>query len=330
MENLENRIFEVKNKREFLETALEIFKFQKVNNPIYKKYLQLLGKNYNKINSLEQIPFMPIDFFKNFTIKTTDFEPENEFLSSGTTGKNTSHHYIKKNEIYFKTLIKGFKQFYGDIKQYKILALLPSYLERKGSSLVTMVEQLMKESQNGDEGFYLYDFEALDKKIEETLKENNKKILLIGVTFALLDYAEKYKRNYGKNLIIMETGGMKGRKKELVRKEVHEKLIQNLGVETIHSEYGMTELLSQAYSFSSGIYNETSTMKILIRDYNDPFEYVKNDVTGGINVVDLSNIYSCSFIETKDLGIKHLDGSFEVLGRFDNSQTRGCNLLYTN
>ena len=325
--DLEKQIFEIDSDAKFFEIALEVFDFQRKNNPVYQKYLKLLGRYDAKIDSLYQIPFMPVEFFKQFHVKTTEYEPQTVFTSSGTTGNNTSHHYIKDLDIYYKSLVTGFQQYYGDICQYKILALLPAYLERTGSSLVVMVEKLMELSGNGNEGFYLYDFDSLARKIDELIVKNQK-ILLIGVTFALLDYAEKFKKNYGEHLIIMETGGMKGRKKEITREEVHQILTTNLGVSSIHSEYGMTELLSQACSKGSGIYNETSTMKLLIRDATDPFQYVKPGVSGGINVIDLANIYSCSFIETRDLGIKYADNSFKVLGRFDNSDTRGCNLLY--
>ena len=329
MIDLEEKIFRVKSNADFEKTALEIFEFQRINNPVYKKYLEFLGKRgTEKVTSLEKIPFMPVEFFKFFNVKTTDFVPETIFTSSGTTGQNVSKHQIKDLAIYYKSLVYGFKKFYGSLENYKILALLPSYLERQGSSLVLMVEKLMELSKNGTEGFYLYNFKGLEKTIDEILKQTDKKILLIGVTFALLDYAEKLKKSYGDRLIIMETGGMKGRRKELVREEVHKILCERLGVETVHSEYGMTELLSQAYSFGGGIYKETDTLKILIRDSTDPFSYVNAGTAGGVNVIDLANIYSCSFIQTQDLGIKLSDGSFKILGRFDNADTRGCNLMY--
>lgn len=329
MIGLEEKVFRVSSNAEFEKTALEVFEFQRVNNPVYKKYLEFLGKRgTGEVSSLEKIPFMPVEFFKLFEVKTTDFLSEAVFTSSGTTGQNVSKHHVKNLALYYKSLSCGFEKFYGNIQDYKILALLPSYLERKGSSLVLMVERLMELSKNGTEGFYLYDFEGLDRKIEEVLVKTDKKILLIGVTFALLDYVEKFKKNYGGRLIIMETGGMKGRRKELVREEVHEILCGGFGVETVHSEYGMTELLSQAYSFGSGIYRETPTMRVIIRDALNPLETVGAETTGGINVVDLANIYSCSFIQTQDLGVKHSDGTFEVKGRFDNSDVRGCNLMY--
>jgi hypothetical protein len=329
MESLEERVFKVETDAEFENLALEIFEFQRVNNPVYKKYLEFLPKwRASGIDSLEKIPFMPAEFFKLFNVMTTDFVPDAVFTSSGTTGMNTSRHFVKKLDIYYKALASGFEKFYGGIGNYKILALLPSYLERKGSSLVMMVEKLMELSGNGNDGFYLYDFEGLDKKIEEVLKTSDKKILLIGVTFALLDYAEKYRKNYGERLIIMETGGMKGRRKELVREEVHKILCERLGVRSVHSEYGMTELLSQAYSSGRGVYRETNTMRIIIRDPLNPFEKVRENQTGGVNVVDLANLYSCSFIQTQDLGVRLSDGGFEVRGRFDSSDVRGCNLMY--
>jgi hypothetical protein len=323
----ENKIFEVNDDTKFNEIALQLFDFQRINNKTYNQYLRLLGKENIEPHNLKEIPYMPVEFFKNFKVTTTNYTEATIFTSSGTTGQNTSRHYVKNLDIYYKSLIKGFEDFYGPLSQYHVLALLPAYLERTGSSLVTMVEQFMEKSCNGNDGFFLYDFDSLAQKIDSLIL-SGKKILLIGVTFALLDYAEKFLKNYGNNVIIMETGGMKGRRKEIVREEVHEFLCNRLGVETIHSEYGMTELLSQAYSFGKGIYHETSTMRILIREATDPFRYVDNGTSGGINIVDLANIYSCSFLETKDLGIKFNDGTFKVLGRFDASDTRGCNLLY--
>jgi len=324
----EKRIFEVSNSADFDEVALQLFGFQYDNNAIYRRYVDCLGVDRAGVDSVEKIPFMPVEFFKNFTVKTTQFDEALVFTSSGTTGANTSRHYVKSPEIYYRSLLLGFGQYYGSLSDYHVLALLPAYLERTGSSLVTMVEKFMEASGNGTDGFYLYDFDALSRKIDSLITGSDKKILLIGVTFALLDYAEKFTRQYGDRIIIMETGGMKGRRKELVRDEVHHILCNGLGVKRIHSEYGMTELLSQAYSDGLGIYRETATMRILVRDTTDPLRYVSPGTTGGINVIDLANIYSCSFVETKDLGIKYQDGTFKVLGRFDNSDTRGCNLLY--
>ncbi|MCR5455928.1 MAG: acyltransferase [Bacteroidales bacterium] len=324
----EERIFSIDSDVTFTQIALQLYDFQRENNPIFRRYLQYLGRD-GRANSLEDIICMPVGFYKDFDIKTTDFVEKLTFTSSGTTGKMTSRHFVKNPDIYYKSLLKGFQEFYGDISQYTVLALLPAYLERTGSSLVTMVEKLMEASGNGNEGFFLYDFYGLAQSIDAAIA-NNKKVLLIGVTFALLDFAERFKRNYGDRVIIMETGGMKGRRKEMVREEVHEILCNSLGVNSIHSEYGMTELLSQAYSWGGGIYRETSTMRILIREHNDPFHYVGNGTSGGINVIDLANIYSCSFLETSDIGIKYQDGSFKVLGRFDEADRRGCNLLYAN
>lgn len=324
----EKRIFEVSSPDDFSDVALQLFDFQYCNNSIYRRYVDCLGVDRAGVDSIERIPFMPVEFFKRFEVKTTQFDSQLVFTSSGTTGQNTSRHFVKEPGIYYRSLIMGFEQYYGSLADYHVLALLPAYLERTGSSLVTMVEKFMEASGNGADGFYLYDFDAMSNRIEQILASSDKRILLIGVTFALLDYAEKFRRDYGDRVIIMETGGMKGRRKEIVREEVHEILCNALGVRRIHSEYGMTELLSQAYSDGLGIYRETATMRILIRDTTDPLRYVPSGATGGINVIDLANIYSCAFIETKDLGIRYADGTFKVLGRFDNSDTRGCNLLY--
>lgn len=322
----ERRIFDVDCDADFDELALQLYDYQRENNPIYRRYLQYLGRDC-KVDSVDAIACMPVGFFKNFEVKTTNFCESLVFTSSGTTGSNTSRHFIKNPDIYYKSLLKGFEEYYGAMSQYTVLALLPAYLERTGSSLVTMVEKLMEASGNGNDGFFLYDFDSLARRIDELLA-SGKKILLVGVTFALLDYAEKFRRHYGDSVIVMETGGMKGRRKEMVREEVHEILCNRLGVSSIHSEYGMTELLSQAYSDGNGIYRPTSTMRILIRDHNDPLQYVPGGVSGGINVIDLANIYSCAFLETSDLGVKYGDGSFKVLGRFDDADRRGCNLLY--
>lgn len=324
----ENSIFSICGDSDFSRLALWAYDYQRQNNKVYQRYLKLLGRYDRAVSSIADIPCMPVEFFKQFAVKTTDYEPETEFTSSGTTGAQTSHHYIKDLGIYYKSLVKGFEEHYGDIRQYHIVALLPAYLERTGSSLVVMVEKLMELSGNGSDGFFLYDFDSLERRIETLLSEG-RRVLLIGVTFALIDYAESHRSSWGDRVVVMETGGMKGRKKEITREEVHSVLSDALGVAAIHSEYGMTELLSQAYSQGGGIYRETSTMRLLVRDATDPLQYVGAGVTGGINVIDLANIYSCCFLETRDLGIKYQDGSFKVLGRFDNSDTRGCNLLYT-
>ncbi len=325
----ENRIFQLSGSSDFDDVALQLFRFQYDNNAVYRRYVELLGVDATAVDRVEAIPFLPVEFFKRCEVRTTQYAEQLIFTSSGTTGANTSRHFVKDPGIYYKSLVAGFQQYYGALGGYHVLALLPAYLERTGSSLVTMVEKFMELSGNGCDGFYLYDFDALSRRIDELMaRHDGKKILLIGVTFALIDYAEKFQRAYGDRVIIMETGGMKGRRKELVRDEVHSILCNRLGVSAVHSEYGMTELLSQAYSFGQGIYRETSTMRIMVRDASDPLRYVPHSTTGGINVIDLANIYSCAFVETKDLGIRYQDGTFKVLGRFDNSDTRGCNLLY--
>ncbi|MCQ2253006.1 MAG: acyltransferase, partial [Bacteroidales bacterium] len=292
----ESRIFDVHDDSQFADMALQLFRFQYDNNAVYRRYVDFMGVDRGSVDSLCRIPFLPVEFFKRFQVMTTGFSPELVFTSSGTTGANTSRHYVKNPDVYYKSLLDGFEQYYGPLQDYHVLALLPAYLERTGSSLVTMVEKFMERSGNGCDGFYLYDFEALDRKIESLMSVSGKKILLIGVTFALLDFAEKFRRNYGDRVVVMETGGMKGRRKELVRDEVHQILCDGLGIARVHSEYGMTELLSQAYSDGLGLYRETSTMRILVRDTTDPFCYVAPGVTGGINVVDLANIYSCSVV----------------------------------
>ncbi len=311
---------------DFDRIALELNEFQRMNNPVYRRYLQYLGRD-RRAASMEDIVYMPVGFFKDYEIKTTDFVENVVFTSSGTTGKSTSRHFVKDVELYYKNLLKCFEQFYGAPSGYTVLALLPAYLERTGSSLVTMAEKLI-ESSGKDGGFYLYDFEALSQRLRSLLG-NGEKVLLIGVTFALLDFAERYAGDYGDGLMVMETGGMKGRRKELVRDEVHEILCGRLNISAVHSEYGMTEMLSQAYSDGHGIYRPSATMRVIVREQNDPFKYVPDGAAGGINVIDLANIYSCAFLEIGDIGVRYADGSFKVLGRFDDASVRGCNLLYT-
>ncbi len=315
----------------FESNALELFRYQSGKNKVYAQYINHLGIKPESVTTLSGIPFLPIQFFKSHEVISGDAKPDEcdaVFTSSGTTGQNTSRHYVKDINIYYDSLEKGFEEFYGSPDNYTILALLPSYLERKGSSLIVMAQRLMQLSGQKDEGFFLYDFVALQQRINQEIA-SGKKVLLIGVTFALLDYAEQYPQHYGDKVIIMETGGMKGRKKEIVRDEVHRILTTQLGVKSIHSEYGMTELLSQAYSNGGGIYRETSTMKIIIRDSTDPLRHAPIETAGGVNVIDLANRYSCAFIETQDIGIKHSNGTFEILGRFDASDIRGCSLMYT-
>ena len=276
------------------------------------------------MKEVSDIPFLPIEFFKTHQIKTGDFEHEETFLSSGTTGANHSKHLVKDLSLYEDSYINAFKQFYGNIEDYCVLGLLPSYLERKGSSLIYMVDDLIRRSNHNESGFFLDNQAELIEILKKNV-ENNQKTILFGVSFALLDLAESYQIDLS-DVIIMETGGMKGRRKELTRTELHAIYKNSFGVANIHSEYGMTELLSQAYSKGNGLFKTPRWMKVLIRDINDPFSYLQVNKTGGINVIDLANINSCSFIATQDLGKYSAEG-FEVLGRFDNSDLRGCNLL---
>ena len=333
----ENKIFDLKNNENFEEVSLQIFNYQAKNNLIYKQYLKYLKINPEKIKSTNKIPFLPIEFFKSHKV-VCNFNKNQKYIqfkSSGTTSAsskiasfiqlNRSTHFVNKISVYEKSFIHGFSSFYGNIEDYTILALLPSYLEQGDSSLVYMVDKLISLSKNKDSGFYLNNLDQLADKLN-TLINNKQKIILFGVSYALLDFAERFNFNQNETIII-ETGGMKGRREELTRTELHERLKNSLGVKTIHSEYGMTELLSQAYSVGNEIFETTNTMKILIRDTNDPFNYLPNEKTGGINIIDLANLYSCSFIETKDLGKLRPNNKFEILGRFDNSDIRGCNLL---
>lgn len=315
---------------DFEKTAIQIFQFQARENVVYKKYLDTVQSNASQITEVNKIPFLPVQFFKTQKITTGNQAtlPKTLFTSSGTTGAETSTHFVQYLKIYEQSFLNCFELFYGDIKEYCLLALLPSYLEREGSSLIYMTEQLIEESKNTRSGFYLNEFEKLLETILH-LQKINQKFILLGVTYALLDFAEYYKKHTNKLFsgIVMETGGMKGKRKEMVREEVHKILCNNFNVNEVHSEYGMTELLSQAYSKAEGIFKCPPWMQIFIRDINDPMTILENEKSGGINIIDLANIYSCSFIATQDLGKKYADNSFEVLGRFDNSDLRGCNLL---
>lgn len=318
-------VFAVSTDKQFEKIALKIFRFQYDNNAVYRQFCDLLRQNKQSVKSLRQIPFLPIQFFKSHEVVSTTNQPQATFTSSGTTGLTTSRHLVTDLSWYEQSYRQAFSQFYGNIEDYTVLALLPSYLERQGSSLIHMVEDLIQLSNNPDSGFYLNDYDALVQKLLDQ-ESQEKNVLLIGVTFALLDLIEK--QNFKlEHTIIMETGGMKGRRKEMIREELHELLTQGFGVNAIHSEYGMTELLSQAYSLGQGIFECPSWMQIHIRDTEDPLTYISNGKTGGLNVIDLANINSCSFIATQDLGKKYNNGTFEVLGRFDNSDIRGCNLM---
>ena len=320
-----NNIFSIKNEIEFNKKALEVFNHQFKNNKVYRSFCDLLYIHPSDITKIEDIPFLPIQFFKQRKVVSSLDEVDELFTSSGTTGSITSKHYVTDINLYKESYLKGFHHFYGDIEEYTVLALLPNYLERKGSSLVYMVDNLIRKSKQEESGFYLNNLEDLAKKLAQ-LNHQHKKVLLIGVSFALLDLIEKHQFKLT-NTIIMETGGMKGRRKELIRNELHKLLSIGFGVEKIHSEYGMTELLSQAYSIGNGIFETPPWMKILTRDTEDALTIQPTGNTGGINVIDLANYNSCSFIATQDLGKTHHNNTFEIIGRFDNSDIRGCNLL---
>ncbi|MFT4670448.1 MAG: phenylacetate-coenzyme A ligase PaaK-like adenylate-forming protein [Flavobacterium sp.] len=318
-------IFAISSQKQFEKTALKVFRYQHENNLVYREFCDLMKVESQKIKTLQQIPFLPIQFFKSHTVVSNTNPVENTFTSSGTTGLTTSKHLVTDTSIYTKSYQKGFSQFYGNVADYVVLALLPSYLEREGSSLIYMVEDLIQLSNHDESGFYLHNHDELIKKLTE-LDQSGQNVILIGVTFALLDLIEKHQFQL-RNTVIMETGGMKGRRKEMIREELHQQLCEGFGVSAIHSEYGMTELLSQAYSLGEGVFECPSWIQILIRDTEDALTYIQQGKTGGINVIDLANINSCSFIATQDLGKKNPNNSFEVLGRFDNSDIRGCNLM---
>lgn len=323
-----NKIFEVDDES-FVSYAMEVFRFQHENNQVYRQFCDQLKIDIDKITGLRQIPFLPIQFFKTHQVITTRFEPEAIFESSGTTQTINSRHFVRELSLYKESYNKAFRLFYGNPSDWCIIALLPSYLERNNSSLVKMADELIQQSGHPESGFYLNDLQALQGVLKK-LEYLQQKTLLIGVTFALLDFAGQYptKLHYTS---IMETGGMKGRRQEMTRQQVHQQLCESFGLKNIHSEYGMTELLSQAYSSGSGIFNCPPWLKVLLREEDDPFELhtatTGKTLTGAINVIDLANIYSCSFIATEDAGKLHADGSFEILGRLDNTDIRGCSLL---
>lgn len=317
-------IFSIESPIQFEEVALRIFKHQAEHVPVYADFVKYLGIQANHIDRIDDIPFLPIEFFKSHTVAIPSQNTPVIFSSSGTTGSITSKHHVNDVTWYEQSFNKAFELFYGDVRNYIVIALLPSYLERGGSSLIYMCDQLIKQSSDERSGFYLNEFEKIKSIIEEN--EGFKKVMLIGVTYALLDFAEQHPFAM-ENCIIMETGGMKGRRKEMLREEVHQVLSDAFQVPFIHSEYGMTELLSQAYSNGKGIFKTPPWMKILIRETQDPFAYQKLERSGGINIIDLANVNSCSFIATKDLGRLYADERFEVIGRFDDAEIRGCNLL---
>ncbi len=318
-------LFSISSQKEFEKTALKVFRHQYEHNQVYQDFCSLLKKDKSNVKAIEEIPFLPIQFFKSHEILSSPNPIQEIFTSSGTTGTLTSKHLVTDLTLYEQSFRKAFSQFYGNIKDYVVLALLPSYLERDGSSLIYMVNDLIEESNHPESGFYLTNYDELIQKLTQ-LDSSGQNVLLIGVTYALLDLVEKQSFQL-KNTIIMETGGMKGKRKEIIREELHRILCHGFGVPSIHSEYGMTELLSQAYSLGNGIFECPPWMSVLIRDPEDALTYVDYGKTGGINVIDLANINSCSFIATQDLGKKYPNHSFEVLGRFDSSDIRGCNLM---
>ena len=327
---LKNRIFNI-TADDFESLAIAIFNFQHHNNDNYRAYCNALKINPDLIKTLTNIPFLPIQFFKSRTITTSTFTPQIIFESSGTTGAITSKHYIKDLSVYENSFFKAFEIFYGNINEYCILGLLPSYLERNNASLVYMVDKLIQKSNNKKSGFFLAEFD----KLHDTIKSNelqNQKTLLIGVSYALVDFTEQFPMQL-KHTIVMETGGMKGRREEMTKESLHQLLKEQLGVAGIHSEYGMTELLSQAYSYGNGIFNCPPWMKIMLRAEDNPLETLDNrnnniaNNTGAVNIIDLANINSCSFIATDDLGRCYKDGSFEIIGRLEDSDIRGCGLM---
>lgn len=319
-----NRVFSV-TPAEFEDLTLDVFRFQVKHNNVYAQYLSYLNIDVKKVKTIEQIPFLPISFFRSHRILVDNDKHEVVFSSSGTTGAESSKHYVKSLAVYEKSFLESFRLFYGNITNHCILGLLPSYLEREGSSLIYMVNRLIADSQNPQSGFFLHNPDELIVRLEQ-LEANHQPTILLGVTFALLELASKHRLNL-KSTIVMETGGMKGRGKELVRCEVHAILKQSFGLSSIHSEYGMTELLSQAYSKGEGVFSTPPWMRIKIRDPYDPFSYLPIGRSGALNIIDLANINSCPFIQTDDLGVLRSNGTFEVSGRMDGSQIRGCNLL---
>ena len=324
MHNFE-KIFDIKNHSEFKKQCLDIYNFQYENNMVYQNYCNMICEDPTDVNEINKIPFLPISFFKTKKILSTD-NFEKVFYSSGTTTNSRSKHFISSLKLYQKSFINNFKLNYSDISQYTILALLPNYYENKDSSLIYMIEKLIKLSKSKESGFFLDDYINLSKKLIELDTKKERKTILIGVPYALLDMID-FNQFQLNNTIIMETGGMKGRRKEMVRTELHEKLKRGFGVSKIHSEYGMTELLSQAYSKGDGVFKTPSWMKVIIRDINDAQNLDFNKKSGAINIIDLANYNSCSFIATDDMGKYINDYEFELIGRVDNSDIRGCNLL---
>lgn len=308
----------------FNEVALELFKFQAEHCEPYRRFIDGLKIDPEKIGHWRDIPHLPIEAFKNHEVKSGNFPPEVTYTSSGTTGSQTSRHFVAEKAWYTRVFLESFKISFGDAREYQWLCLLPSYLERSGSSLIDMAEYFIQNSKVGSSGFYLDNHAVLMEQIEST---RNVPTIILGVSFALLDLAENHATSLPADFSIMETGGMKGRRKEIVRAELHDILKNAFSLESIQSEYGMTELMSQAYSKGNGVYEAPPWMRVTLRDPADPLSAVKAGKTGGINIIDLANVDSCAFIATQDLGRIHSETTFEVLGRFDNSDIRGCNLM---
>ena len=323
-----DRLFSIKSEKDFTETALAVLSYQARHCHVYSEYLKLNGINAGKINRVEDIPFLPVEFFKTHKVLSDEKNEQVIFHSSGTTGNNVSKHFVADTGLYIQSFEKCFEIFYGSIEEYCILALLPSYLERENSSLAFMANHLLKKSRHPQSSFYLNDYEKLFFTLKKLMAEE-KKVILLGVSYALLGFAEKFPLPL-LNVYVMETGGMKGMREEMTRGDLHQQLCNAFQISTVHSEYGMTELLSQAYSKGNGIFNSPPWMKIILRNPDDPFDVSEKKEQGIVNVVDLANIYSCSFIATQDLGRMAGESGFEILGRTDFSDIRGCNLMISD
>lgn len=317
--------FEINSEDQFTDLAIQIFRYQYAMNPVYHEFVDLLKVSVGSVTTLSTIPFLPISLFKTHRVLCGERMPQAIFKSSGTTGVERSFHHVVDLNIYRESLLRGFERFYGSPDRYQFLALVPTPEQSPESSLVFMVQRLMDLSQSAESGYFLNNFSGLEARLRQS-QTTGRKVFLIGLTYALLDFAHSHPGDYGVP-VILETGGMKGRGREMTREELHGVLCQAFRVEKIHSEYSMTELLSQAYSLGDGLFSTPPWMKIMIRDANDPFSYLGQGRTGGVNIIDLANIHSCSFISTQDLGRIHSDGRFEVLGRFDASDARGCSLM---
>ena len=322
---LTEKIFSIRSEEEFRRLSLETFHRQYLANQVYHDYVDARKVKVDGVQQIDQIPFLPIEFFKTHDVVCGNQPPQRIFRSSGTTSETRSNHIVNNLSLYRHSLINSFKYFFGLPDGYQFAALTPTPEQNPTSSLVFMIQYLMDSSQSAESGYFLGSFTGLHARLKQA-RSGPRKIFLIGLTYALVDFAEQYPGSYAP-LIVMETGGMKGRRREMTREELHGILCPAFGVETIHSEYGMTELLSQAYSKGEGLFATPPWMRVMIRDASDPLSYMETGKTGGINIIDLANVNSCSFIATQDLGRVHADGRFEVLGRFDNSDIRGCSLM---